>query len=325
MLKENIIKKFNGSSMVPQSISGVDGTYVVESLLSIDVICAAAVGVEGLLPSGGGISYWNEPHHSVSIFCESHTKSLSAVAKAIMTVKEIEIASKAPHSVVLIDGSAFTPLASVASGISSAMENLEKNSSVFQYLVQEFKYFIKSYKEILSNDTDEKIYAFVPKYVTTNYLAQKFQIKIKVDDRSLATRILRPGEFFLIKQKNTGNVMDPETGEVFSMDEALSNVVTVYFRPTEELPAIKIDISKKIAHDKALLFLFFETITYQFSTPSIIEPYPLYLAHETVKYVRQGCLSAIDAASIQAADKLGRYDSDVFLNFYSYRTKEGSS
>ena len=83
---------------------GVDGSFIVENLLSIDVLAVAGVAVEGLTPPCT-THVWERPHHLSKIISITHSDSTRQVAGALMMCMELELASKAPHDIVFFDGS----------------------------------------------------------------------------------------------------------------------------------------------------------------------------------------------------------------------------
>ncbi|MEM0331177.1 MAG: DNA double-strand break repair nuclease NurA, partial [Archaeoglobaceae archaeon] len=318
-------KKFEGSCISMKHVCGVDGSYIVESLLSIDVICSTAVAVEGFFPPGKEPCLWNEPHHSFIFLCSHHTEGISNVARSLMSMKEVDLAVNSPHSVVLLDGSAYTPFVMVSSGSSYLYQNVDVTDEIRILFVEAFRKFIEQYNETISNSNPGKIYAYISKYVSTKFLSDKFNLNKKIDDRTFATKILEEGEFMILEPGGvfSGRIQEPETGNLIDYSEFLSNIRTIFFRPKTELPAIKIDVSKNIVQDPVRLGYLLSAIEYQCASPSILEPYPLFLAHETARQVRQACIAAIEAASLRTAEDLNISEVETFMNFYSYRTEGG--
>lgn len=90
---------------------GADGPYAVERLSANDLVAAAAVAVEGLMPPSE-TRYWLEPHHLVWVETEAHEAETGTILRALMIGMELKLASQAPHEVVFLDGSLTTPLIS---------------------------------------------------------------------------------------------------------------------------------------------------------------------------------------------------------------------
>lgn len=86
-----------------------DGSYAIERLLSVDFTVAAAVAVEGLTPPSEE-RYWEQPRHFVYVKEELHHPDTATVLRAIMLGHEIALAVKAPHDVVMLDGTLTLPV-----------------------------------------------------------------------------------------------------------------------------------------------------------------------------------------------------------------------
>lgn len=325
LAKDGYIRKFDGSCIFSRNVCGVDGSYVVESLLSMDVICSAAVAVEGFAPSDDHSSLWTEPHHDFAFLCTNHYEGISNIAESIMLMKEVNLAVKSPHSVVLIDGSAFTPFATVSSGVSYLLRNKTLSQEIYREFIFGFRRFKENYFITITNSDPEKIYCYISKYVASKVLSEKFNLRRKIDDRTLATNILKEGEFLILKEwaTSSGNIQDPETGELIDASKYFENIVTIFFRPRNELPALKIDLSANILKDSARLGFLLSAIEYQCASPSILEPYPLFLAHETARQLKLACIAAVEAASVKSSENLKISEVETFMNFYSFRTEGG--
>lgn len=72
------------------------------------MVGVAAVAVEGLPPHEK--REWEKPHHIIKIFPVEHKSKTPVLASGLMFSYELELASKAPHNVVFIDGSLTTHL-----------------------------------------------------------------------------------------------------------------------------------------------------------------------------------------------------------------------
>jgi hypothetical protein len=88
---------------------GIDGAYAIERLLATNIAGVAAVAVEGLTPPTEA-RHWQQPHHLCRVFTVNHHDAISLILRALMLSMEFELATNAPHDVVLLDGSLTTPL-----------------------------------------------------------------------------------------------------------------------------------------------------------------------------------------------------------------------
>jgi hypothetical protein len=88
---------------------GVDGSVAVERLLAHDLLVAGALAIEGLTPPSEK-RFWPEPRHLLWVELVPHDDANDALARALMAASEVELAARAPHDVVFLDGSLTTPL-----------------------------------------------------------------------------------------------------------------------------------------------------------------------------------------------------------------------
>src|SRR3989441_4155656 len=88
---------------------GVDGAFAVERLLATDIAALAGVAVEGLSPPTE-VRLWPQPHHLCKVVTVNHNDATGLIVRALMITMEMELAAKAPHDVVFIDGSLTTPV-----------------------------------------------------------------------------------------------------------------------------------------------------------------------------------------------------------------------
>ena len=320
-----LLKTFEDSGLKPANTCGIDGSYVIESLLSIDVVCAAAVGIEGQPPYGKSPVIWDKPHHDISLICLPHSELNSTVARSIMVMKEINLAANAPHDVVLLDGSAFTPVAAVA----SVMKYLDRliHTDAFSLVMDEYSTFRKAFRKvILRTEDDDHIYAFMAKYVTSKLLTKKLlNADLDIDDRAFSTIILKENEYIVMPQFKVpgGHIVKTPTGESDPYDEVLSSIRTVYYRPGKELPAMKVEIPEKILSDPIKFSFLLESIASQCFSASILEPYPLFLADQFAKNMKEGVKISRESATLRNRTRSLLTDLEVFMNFYSYRTSTG--
>lgn len=105
-----------------------DGSYAVERLLSADLAAAAAVAVEGLTPPSEK-RFWEEPRHSTYIVAEMHCADTATVLRAVMLGRELLLAAKAPHDLVMLDMTFALPIIYFNQAISQAPASPELKCS----------------------------------------------------------------------------------------------------------------------------------------------------------------------------------------------------
>ena len=186
---------------IDPTVCGVDGAYAIGRQISIDVIGVAAVAVEGLPPHEK--REWEKPHHIVEIFSVEHKSKTSILASGLMFSYELELASKAPHNVVLIDGSLTTHL--IKTGMAfSALDERDVPKLLNDAYKERAEKTLKNYLKIVSARKGDQVFAGVPKYSSRNevcnYLTNTKPELLKkanipeYNDKALLSLILKPDE-----------------------------------------------------------------------------------------------------------------------------------
>lgn len=304
---------------------GVDGSYAIEKLLTTDIVALAGVAVEGLIPPTDK-RHWPRPHHYVTVKTIEHNDSTSVVARAIMMTMELELAAKAPHDVVFLDGSMTTPFIFLNQALQKINQVPEELSTM---LKERLEVGFKSYKEILSSLRSDKIFAAVPKYTSKKEVSNKVGLT-QYDDRGLLSFILSANE--LIDPLPLEPPQQP--WHISGYDSSLKSIVNdiisslnelhvLYYRPYDYIPALRLEVSKSIAGNQHRLSILLESVKLQCGAPSIMEPYPLYLADRMVKHLGSA-LPAIRKATTQ--EMAAKWEDDlgsIYLAMHGYRTETG--
>lgn len=170
---------------------GVDGSYAVEKLLCTDMIAVAGVAVEGLTPPTEK-KYWPKPHHLSRVLTIPHNESTALVARAAMICMELELAAKAPHDVVFLDGSLTTPVIYLNQALSRIGDVPKPLSCLLEDLLEPA---LKSYTSVLLSERTDKIFVGVPKYTTRKEASKLLSNSGEYEDRGLLTFVLEAGEF----------------------------------------------------------------------------------------------------------------------------------
>ena len=302
---------------------GIDGAFAVERLLYTDMVAIAGVAVEGLTPPTEK-RYWPKPHHLSKILTASHNEATVLIARAAMICMELELAAKAPHDVVLLDGSLITPLIYLNQAISRLKEAPRVLSSFFENLLPSA---LESYIIILRSERTDKIFVGMPKYTTKKEISKKLSIPDEYEDRGLLTFVMDSGEFVgplpIDKQQWHISAHGQTESLVEKVISAAGDLYIIYYRPYDHFPALRLEIAQSIATNPQRLAVLFESLRLQCGSPSIMEPYPLYLADRMVKHLATG-LPAIRRAttnemSLKWEDSLG----NMYLAMHGYRTEIG--
>lgn len=330
-LKDNNIIKKDSDLGYPNTPTtcGIDGSYVIERLLATDLVSCAAVAIEGFTPPSE-TRHWQKPNHLVFISPERHNPANGTIIRGIMMGMELHLAVKAPHDVIMLDGSLTTPLIFMNQAINSMSRQVNKN--LFEKLTGEFKQYLVSYKTIIEAARTDKLWVGIPKYTTRRELGKKFGWPSYYDDRAVLTSILEPGEFTmpisLEKPEQPWHLKVPGNNIEISRlrDEIVKGIeklCVVYYRPHGWTPALRLEMSKSIATNRSRLAILFQGFKYQTSTAGIIEPYPLYLADRMVKHLGSAIPAFRQTATRRMTELYDGEISEIFFSMHEYRTERG--
>ena len=316
----------NFGNIKPLVSGGVDGAYAVDRLLGTDLLFAAAVGVEGIneLENGKRIA----PNHDVFVYPEKHNPENMISARAIMVEMEIKLAANAPYDIVYLDGSLTTALIHMYKAI-NFIENLNSKSS--DKIREDFKDFLISYKKILDLKDTYKYYLGIPKYTSRNDIGKNLHWPENYDDRAILTLILDPGEFTrpkLFTSEEGWHVRLPYEDEELRvlMQQVISgikNLSVIYYKPHPWCPALRIEIPYATAGDETKLNSILINIKNQCQTPSIMEPFPLYMADRIAKHMAPAIPAYKQIIMNQMTQLNDHNEKDIFFLMHSYRTEGG--
>ena len=317
----------NFGNVKPLVSGGVDGAYAVDRLLGTDLLFAAAVGVEGIneLENGKRIA----PNHDVFVYPEKHNPENMISARAIMLEMEIKLAANAPYDIVYLDGSLTTALIHMYKAI-NFIENLNSKSS--DKIREDFKDFLISYKKILDLKDTYKYYLGIPKYTSRNDIGKNLHWPENYDDRAILTLILDPGEFTrpkLFTSEEGWHVRLPYEDEELRvlMQQVISgikNLSVIYYKPHPWCPALRIEMPSATAGDETKLNSILINIKNQCQTPSIMEPFPLYMADRIAKHMAPAIPAYKQIIMNQMTQLNDHNEKDIFFLMHSYRTEGGS-
>jgi hypothetical protein len=98
-----------------------------------------------------------------------------------------------------------------------------------------------------------------------------------------------------------------------------------YYKPQPWLPAIRVEVSDEIAKNSYRLGAVVQALKHQCATPSMLEPYPIYLADRTVKALARSVPTIRQVATQRVAEDYSGNVSEVFLALHGYRSETGVS
>ena len=324
----NLLKKDTNISFAPShpTTCGIDGSYAIEKLAPTDMIAIAGVAVEGLTPPTEK-RYWPKPHHLSEVLTTPHSDSMTVVARAIMMCMELELAAKAPHDTIFLDGSLTTPFIYFNQALNKISEVSDSLSSLLR---DRLSVVLESYKEILLSRRTDKIFVGVPEYTTRKEITQRIFNEGGYEDRGLLSFVLDAGEFVgpveIQPPQSLWHIDRPRAslknniGEIIA---ALENLYIVYYRPYNHFRALRIEISQAIATNVQRLAILFKSLKLQCGAPGIMEPYPLYLAERMVNHLGTA-LAAIRRATTQKISfKWEGALGNIYLAMHGYRSEWG--
>jgi len=337
--KESIRKHLQGENILKKDAEvdypgipttcGVDGSYAVERLLATDFAACAAVAIEGLTPPSEK-RHWEKPHHKVLIHPEKHDPDTGTVIRGIMMEMELELAAKAPHDIVFLDGSLTTPLIFMNQATNKVLESDE--TIIGKSLVGKFRDFLDSYKTILEASRTDKLWVSMPKYTTKRELGKKLNWPSHYDDRAILTTILSPGEFttpisldqplqpWHLRLPSDDKELERLKDEMLS---AIRRLYVIYYRPHNWTPTLRIEIASSIATNNSRIAVLLQGLKYQCGTPGIFEPYPLYMADRMVKHLGSAIPAFRQTATRRMAELHQGDAGEIFFSMHGYRTESG--
>ncbi len=309
------------------SVVGVDGSYQVHRLTALDLCAAAAVAVEGT--SKEATRHWPEPYHDMWVDGLPHCVDAVGVLRGVMVSMEMALAVKAPHDLVLLDGSFSSLIIYLNQALTKGPDCAKKLADHFLDLWKSG--VLEQLKALLTSDRT----AAMPKFTSRNEFLRENMLNppITVDGKTLATMILSPGEY--TRPLLLHSATDPASQQVDhlpekycprkDMDEiihALNALSVIYFRPYGWLPALRMELPSTITSSNTRLSKVLEGVTRQFFSPAVIEPYPLFLADRMVKSLGSG-VAVIEQAVAQHVAGSSPDIETTLLFLQNYRTEGG--
>lgn len=308
------------------SVVGIDGSYQVHRLTAVDLCAAASVAVEGT--SKEAKRHWEKPHHRMWVESLEHSKNVTNTLRGLMISMELDLAAKAPHDLVLLDGSFIVLLIYLNQGLTSVHEAPRKLREEFQRRWRD-EGVLDRFVDLLASDRT----VAVPKYSGRNELADLIKGKNlpQTDGKTLATLILLPGDYTAPlpiyhfdgedREYHLPANSCPEEKQK-KINQHLADMRVIFFRPFGWVPAIRLELPKPIASNPTRLSMVLHGIERQFFSPAVIEPYPLFLADRMVKSLAAG-VAVIEQAVAQhvAGDSPDAETTMLFLQ--NHRTEGG--
>lgn len=307
---------------------GTDGSYAIERLLFADLTAAAAVAVEGLTPPTEK-RHWEQPHHLAFVQVEPHHPDTSTVLRAVMLGKELILATSAPHDLVMLDQTLTLPIIYFNQALNQA-PNCPELSCSKEFMEHSLEY-LNAYRSILRPQRSDKHYIGLPKYSSRREIGTIIQSDDAYDDRGLLTFLLQAGELTRPLKLEPpeqpwhlpGNLQAQARSLAGDIIDALGEIFIFYYKPHEWLPALRIEAASVIALNPQRLAVVVQGLKHQCAVPSILEPYPLYLADRTVKALARAVPTFRQVATQRLSEGYGGDIGEVFFAMHGYRSESG--
>jgi hypothetical protein len=315
-----------------------DGSYAIERLLTTDLAAATAVAVEGLTPPSEK-RHWELPHHKTFVAAEPHLEDTATVLRAVMLGEELRLAASAPHDLVMLDGSLTLPIIYFNQALNKAPEaGVLRCSATF---LQNCHSFLEAYLVLLRSERTDKQYAALPKYSTRREIGTMLGWPAEYDDRGILTLLLEPGE--MTKPVQLHHPRDKQGNITWHMNTerlpaelktrarelaeeilaAVSAVHVFYYKPHDWLPALRVEVAASVASNPHRLATVVQGLKHQSATPSMLEPYPIYLADRTARALARAIPAFRQVTTQRISEKYQGHIGEVFFAMHGYRTEAG--
>jgi hypothetical protein len=266
---------------------------------------------------------------------EVHREETPTVLRAVMLGRELQLAVRAPHDLVMIDMTLALPIIYFNQALDQAPETRRSLQCAREFLAHCCDY-LDAYGGLLRSERSDKNHIGLPKYSTRREIGRAMGWPGGHDDRGLLTILLQPGELTQplpleqprqewhlgasqLPRELHGRVQDLAADIVAQ----LRHVHVFYYRPHDWLPALRVEVAHTIAANTHRLAAVVQGIKHQCATAGMLEPYPLYLADRTVRALAR----AIPAFRQVTTQRISaHYDGDVgevFFGMHGYRSEMG--
>ena len=96
-----------------------------------------------------------------------------------------------------------------------------------------------------------------------------------------------------------------------------------YYKPHGWLPALRVEVGESIATNKHRLATVLQGLKHQSATPSMLEPYPIYIADRTVKALARAIPAFRQVTTQQIGENYEGEIGEVFFAMHGYRSEMG--
>lgn len=333
---EGLLRQGPADDRAAATACGIDGSYVLDHMLTTSVAACAAVAIEGFVPPRHG-GFWPVRHRSF-VGVEAHSDDMPVMARGLMRMMEAELAAAAPHEIVLLDGSAASQIIHANQAVSAA-RRAGGSGRIAPLLRAEYPAFLGRLAAML--ESRKRIWASLPKFTALTELADLCRNGKGAaawpgthDDKSVMTAALAEGEHtrpVALTRDGEWHLPDPgpdapQGGGREARDRAVAamgNMRVLYYKPHGAAPALRVEVSAGVAADESRLGRLLSSLRHQHASYAIMEPYPLYMADRMVKSLGGAVPLLAQSAMRRAAAEPGIDLGNALLSMRGYRTEVG--
>lgn len=311
-----------------------DGSYAIERLLTTDLAAAAAVAVEGLKPPSEE-RHWEMPRHKSFVAAEPHLEDTATILRAVMLGEELRLVTNAPHDLLMLDGTLTLPIIYFNQALNKTPDADQLRCA--REFLDNCSAYLEAYLTILRSERSDKHFVALPKYSTRREIGRALRWPERYDDRGMLTMLLNPGELTkprplehprdsegnLTWHLNTQRLPAPVKLRADEVVSALGSLQVFYYKPQDWLPALRIEVSASVASNTHRLATVVQGIKHQTATPSMLEPYPIYLADRTVKALARAIPAFRQVTTQQISERYEGDIGEVFFAMHGYRSETG--
>ena len=317
-----LIRQIEDLTDLPQkSVAAVDGSIALIRLAAFELAAAAALAVDGL----GGESSGTKLPYKFEIRMPDPIAHAREIAYGLMFCLEYEIARAVDRDLVMLDGTFFTGMVAISLALRSASDLRDELSQAFK------RQWTESAMELVPEILNSDNIIAVPKRSSANEFVRQTNLfggrEVDFNGRSTASLILEAGEYagpFKL-ETHAFHLDSPEfyRNYTIKLQSMYSDIKVVYYKPHDWSHAFRIEMPPPIARDESRLNETLEITRRQTTNPTMLEPYPLYVADRFAKSLHKGVGALLDSVRAQvtsnsaepkiAADMMNAYRTDPFF------------
>jgi hypothetical protein len=268
------------------------------------------------------------------VAAEPHLEDTATVLRAVMLGEELHLATRAPHDLVMLDGTLTLPIIYFNQALNKApaTQQLRSSGEFLDHCIA----YLEAYLTILQAERSDKQYVALPKYSTRREIGAALGWPQGHDDRGMLTLLLNPGELTRPRSLeqpeqewhiNTGQLSGAVKSRADELAKkivaALSCVKVFYYKPHDWLPALRVEVAESVALNTHRLATVVQGLKHQCATPSMLEPYPVYLADRTVKALARAVPAFRQVTTQRISEQYNGEIGEVFFAMHGYRSESG--